>query len=89
MLQVAFWLSIVSLFLVVLRVPRQRWVRVVSMILVAACGVVAILCVIDSAPAALGVVTGLTLTFRLSGVLLAWLGTAAAAASAGLQLSGD
>jgi len=89
LLQVGFWSAAIALFLVVLRSPRRRAVRVALTLFVGTCGLAGALCVVVYAPAALDALQGLAISFRLSGALLAWLGTGAALASALLQLLDD
>jgi hypothetical protein len=89
LLQLSFWGAIIALFLVVLRVPHRRSVRALSSLLVAACALSATLCVVVATPSALAIFTGLSVSFGLSGAILGWLGTGAAAMCAGLQLTGD
>ena len=88
-LQVGFWGAIAALFLIVLRVPRRRSVRLLTSLFAAACALTGALCVVGAAPDALAVFSQVTVSFRLSGALLAWLGTAAAAICFVVQLTGD
>jgi len=88
-LQAGFWSGMIALFLVVLRIPRRRSMRVAATLITAALGLAGTLCVVGYAPDALEVLRGIPVHFRLTGAVLAWFGTAAATASGLLQLPED
>ena len=71
LLQGALWGSIVTLFLVVLAVPRARWVRAVACVVPAACGAYGSVRLLEEPNAAIAVLRGVSLTPDGAGPILA------------------
>jgi hypothetical protein len=79
-LLVALWLSVATLFLVVLRLPRPRWVRVSLSLLVAVLVGAGAVLLVSGATTGLAALRDAAVHFTAPGV---WLAAAAAIAAAG------
>lgn len=88
LLQGTLWGAIIALFLVVLRAPRRRSVRVTISAAVGACAVAAVFAMVSGAPS-LAALAGLDVTFSLVGAIAAWVAVASTTVSTMLQLGGD
>ncbi len=89
LLQIGFWLGMIALFLVVLRAPRRPILRVAATSTATACVAAGMYLAMRVTPAALDVLTGVSISFQMSGALLAWAGLGAALVSLLLQTAGD
>lgn len=87
LLQVGLWLSVASLLLQALRVPRSRMVQGAVPAAVAACSATAVVSLLQGAQRGLAALDGVSMSFTGSGALSAYVAVAASTLSAAMVLT--